>query len=83
MRTVSISKCKPFRQPKAGKKKLELLNDKNAVEITYHDPGDPSPPSDQLDPHNNNALPKEWPFQWNLHTQYHFAEHDLDSLTWA
>ena len=82
-RTIPKSKYKPFRPRKAGKKKLELMNDENAFETTHHHPGDLSPQEDQLDTHNNNAPSKEWPFQWNLHTQYHFAEHDLDSLTWA
>ena len=83
MRTVSNSKCKPFRPPKAGKKKLELMNDENAFETTHNHPGDLPPQEDQLDTHYNNAPSQELPFQWNLHTQYHFAEHDLESLSWA
>ena len=62
---------------------MELLNDKKSFEITYHDPVDPSLSADQMHTHNNNALPNEWPYHWNLQTQYYFAEHDVASLTWA
>ena len=55
-RTISKSKYKPFRPPKVGKKKLELLNVENAFEATHHHPGDFSPQEDQLDTHNNHAF---------------------------
>ena len=78
-RAVSNPKCKPFRPPRTGKKKLELLNCKNAIEITYHDLDDPQLPIDQLDPHDINAYPTEWSIQWDSHTQNEIAEHAMCS----
>ena len=54
MRTTSNAKCNPFRPPKT-KKKMELLNDKNAFEITYHDPVDPSLSADQMHTHTTTT----------------------------
>ena len=78
-RAVSNPKRKPFRPPKMGKKKLELLNGKNAIEITYHDLVDPQLPIDRLDPHDINAFPTEWSIQWDSHTLNEIAEHDMSS----
>ena len=77
-RAVSNPKRKPFRPPKMGKKKSELTNGNNAIEIIYHDiPYGPQLATDQLHPHDHNVHPTEWSIQWDPYTQSEIAEHAL------